>query len=268
MIRVLTALILTVFLSGCFIFGEPTEFDETTGQSPQWIMNKADGFAESRDWRKVIDFLEKLVKRFPDSKVTPQARLSLSYAYYKFGQKELAQQTLDQFIRIYPSHPAMDYAYYLKGLTQYEERGILNKLTFQDISDRDVNALKTSFSTFKDLTKKYPNSKYYQDSVDRMTYLMNKIAEYELHVARFYMKRKAFVAAVNRAQKVITDYPESAHVEESLIIEYLAYQELGIKDLAGDTLKIIKLNYPENPIINNYVDKKKEWWKFWESLTD
>lgn len=268
MIRVLTALILTVFLSGCFIFGEPTEFDETTGQSPQWIMNKADSFAESRDWKKVIGYLEKLVKRFPDSKVTPQARLSLSYAYYKYGQKELAQQMLEQFIRIYPSHPAMDYAYYLKGLTQYDERGILNKITFQDISDRDVNSLKTSFSTFKDLTKKFPNSKYYQDSTDRMTYLMNKIAEYELHVARFYMKRKAFVAAVNRAQKVVTDYPDSVHVEESLIIKYLAYQELGIKDLASDTLKIIKLNYPENPIINNYVDKKKEWWKFWESLTD
>jgi outer membrane protein assembly factor BamD len=203
MFRYLTLFISSIFLAGCFIFGEPTEFDETTGQSPQWIYAKAEALLDQRDFRKSIDFLEKLIKRYPDNKLIPSARLNLGYAYYKYGQKELSTSTLNQFLTLYPSHPSTDYAYYLKGLNLYQERGILNKITMQDISDRDVNDLKKAFEALSELTKRFPESKYSQDATDRMTYLMNKIAEYDLHVARYYMKRKAYIAAVNRAKKFI-----------------------------------------------------------------
>ena len=162
----------------------------------------------------------------------------------------------------------MDYALYLKGLNLYQERGIINKLTMQDISDRDVNDLKKAFDAFNDLITKYPDSKYYQDSTDRMTYLMNKIAEYDLHVARYYMKRKAFVAALNRAKNVYTNYPESVHIEESLVIQYIAYKELKLTDLENSTKKVIDLNYPENDLVLNINNGEKKWWKFWESLVD
>jgi len=268
MFRYLTLFISSIFLAGCFIFGEPTEFDETAGQSPEWIYNKAEALSDQRDFRKAIGFLEKLVKRYPDNRLIPAARLNLAYAYYKFGQKEMSTSTVNQFITLYPSHPLMDYAYYLKGLNLYQERGIINKLTFQDISDRDINDLKKAFDAFSELVNKYPNSKYSQDSTDRMTYLMNKIAEYDLHVARYYMKRKAYVAALNRAKNVYTNYPESIHVEESLIIQYIAYKELKLTDLELDTKKIISRNYPENNLTLDTLEGTKTWWKFWESLED
>ena len=268
MLKYLTLFVVTIFLSGCFIFGEPTEFDETTGQSPEWIYDKAQSLLDQRDFRKSIDFLEKLIKRYPDNKLIPSARLNLAYSYHKFGQAELSTSTVQQFITLYPSHPLMDYAYYLKGLNLYNERGMLNKLTFQDISDRDVNQLKKAFDAFDEVAKRYPNSKYAQDSIDRMTYLMNKIAEYDLHVARYYMKRRAYVAALNRAKNVYTSYPDSIHVKEALVIQYIAYKELKLKDLEMSTKKIIDHNFPEEKITSNYAEENKKWWEFWKSLTD
>ena len=268
MIRYLTLFISSIFLAGCFIFGDPTEFDETTGQSPEWIYNAAEDFSDQRDYRKSINFFEKLIKRYPDNKLIPLARLNLAYAYYKFGQKELSTSTVNQFIILYPSHPLMDYAYYLKGLNLYQERGIVNKLTLQDISDRDINDLKKAFDAFSEVVNKFPNSKYSQDSTDRMTYLMNKIAEYDLHVARYYMKRKAYIAAINRAKNVYANYPESIHVEEALTIQYIAYMELKLTDLEIATKKIIDHNYPENKLAQNKEEGAKIWWKFWESLAD
>lgn len=255
-------------LSGCFIFGEPTEFDETQGQSPQWIYEAADNMMAARDFRKSVDYLEKLIKRYPDDKIIPQARLKLAYGYYKFSQKELSRSTLDQFITLYPSHPAMDYAYYLKGLTLYNEVNIFNKVLSQDISDRDGASLKAAYSAFDDMVKRYPNSKYKQDAVDRMTYLMNKISEYDLHVARYYMKRRAFIAALNRAKQLLEQYPESIHTEEALTIQFISYKELGIKDLELSTKKIIDLNYPDTKITKNYEEERDKWWKFWKSLTN
>lgn len=248
--------------------GEPTEFDDTTGQSPEWILEKGEDFMDQRDYRKAASYLEKLIQRYPENKNTPQARLDLAYVYYKFGQKEMGINTINQFITLYPSHPAMDYAYYLNGILLYEERGIINKLTMQDISDRDIASLKKAFNAFNELIKRYPNSKYYQDSVDRMTYLMNKTAEYDLHVARYYMKRKAYVAALNRSKNIYTNYPESIHVEEALTIQYIAYKELGMKELEISTKKVLDLNYPESKITKDFLKSKSEWWKFWEGLTN
>tara|TARA_B110000503_G_scaffold92389_1_gene139338 strand:- start:592 stop:1374 length:783 start_codon:yes stop_codon:yes gene_type:complete len=258
---------LSALLSGCFIFGEPTEFDETQGKSDQWIIQQAELFSANKDWAKSIDYLEKAEKRFPNSTLAPQIKLNLAYAYKNFYREPEAIAMLDKFIRSYPNHPAMDYAYYLKGVVLFKERGIIDKLSMQDISDRDVSQLESSFNALKEMTQLFQKSQYFEDAKNRMTYLMNKIAERELHVARFYMNKKAYVAALNRAKYVLENYSDSIHQEEALVISISAYEYLDIKDLKEDTIRVLEMNYPNSEFyIQRNKATKKEWWKFWESL--
>ena len=175
--KLIFSLILSVMLSGCFIFGDATELDETEGRSEQWIINEADFYASSKDWPKAISYLEKGEQRLPNSKLAPQFKLNLAYAYKEFYKTAEATAMINKFIRAHPNHPVMDYAYYFRGIILFKDKGIVNKLSMQDISDRDINQLTQSFNAFKELTTKFPKSKYYDDAVDRMTYLMNKISE-------------------------------------------------------------------------------------------
>jgi outer membrane protein assembly factor BamD len=261
------SLILSALLSGCFIFGEPTEFDETTGRSDLWILQQSENFAENRDWVKAADYLEKAEKRFPNSKLAPQIKLNLAYAYKNGFREAEAIGMLEKFIRTYPNHPSMDYAYYLKGVVLFRDRGLVKKITMQDISDRDVTQLELAFQALKELTLVFPESKYTPDSIIRMSYLMNKIAERELHVARYYMKRKAYVAALNRAKYVLENYRQSIHQEEALVISISAYEHLGIEDLKKDTERILEKNYPDSKFDKQKLtSSKKDWWRFWESL--
>jgi outer membrane protein assembly factor BamD len=258
---------LSVLLSGCFIFGAPTEFDETAGKSDQWIMREAEILATNSDWKKAIDYLEKAEKRFPNSKIAPQIKLNLAYAYKNNYLEAEAIMMLEKFIRLYPNHPTMDYAYYLKGVILFKDKGIIKKITMQDISDRDVNQLENSFKTFKEMTTLFPKSKYFEDASIRMNYLMNKIAERELHVARYYMTRNAFVAGLNRAKHVLENYSSSIHQEEALVITISAYENLGIDDLKKDAERILEMNYPDSQFYRQKNNKNiKVWWKFWESI--
>ncbi len=265
--QILLSLILSALLSGCFIFGEPTEFDETKGRSDLWILQRAENYAENQDWIKTVDYLERAEQRFPNSKLAPQIKLNLAFAYRKSFREGEAIGMLDKFIRTYPNHPSMDYAYYLKGVVMFRDRGLVKKITMQDISDRDVGQLEKSFSALKELTLVFPKSKYAPDAIIRMSYLMNKIAERELHVARYYMKRKAYVAALNRAKYVLENYRQSIHQEEALVISISAYDHLGIKDLKKDTERILEKNYPGSKFEKQKnASSKKDWWRFWESL--
>jgi len=267
--KYLISIIFSVLLSGCFIFGEPTEFDETTGQTPGWVLKKATQYSDNKDWPKTISVLEKGEQRFPNSPLAPQFKLNLAFAYYKFSREEEAIAMLNKFIRVHSNHPTIDYAYYFKGVVTFTDRGILDKMTKQDISDRDVNKLKVSFGAFRELITLYPNSKYFDDSVNRMTYLMNKIAEHELFVARFYMKRKAYIAALNRAQYVLDNYPQTVHQEEALVVLISGYENMGITDLQKDAERILALNFPNSTFDRQKLrHNKREWWKFWDSLYD
>jgi len=267
--KLLLPLILSVILSGCFIFGEPTEFDETDGQSDSWIISEAEFYASSKDWQKVISYLEAGERRFPNSKLAPQFKLNLAYAYKEFYKIAEASAMINKFVRAHPNHPAMDYAYYFRGIILFKDRNIFKKLSMQDISDRDINQLTESFNAFKELTIKFPKSTYYKDSIDRMTYLMNKISEYELHVARFYMKRQAYIAALNRAKFVIENYNQSIHQEEALVLMVSCYEHLGIEDLRRDTERVLNQNYPNTKFdAQKITNRKAEWWRFWDSLTN
>jgi len=266
--KLILSLILSALLSGCFIFGEPTEYDETVGRNEIWILQQSENFAANRNWVKVIDYLERAEKRFPNSKLAPQIKLNLAYAYKKFYRHEDALIMIDKFIRSYPNHPTMDYAYYLKGVVMFKDRGLWNKLTMQDISDRDVNELEKSFQALKELTLVFPESEYYDDAITRMSYLMNKIAERELHVARYYMKRKAYVAGLNRSKYVLENYRQSIHQEEALVISISAYEHLGIEDLKKDTERILEKNYPDSDFgKQKSMNSRKDWWRFWDGLS-
>lgn len=266
-IKSLLIISLSIFLSSCAIFGEPNERDETTGLSDYEVLKKAENYSEVNDWPAAIKIYEIAEKRFPNSKLAPQFKLNLAYAYKEFYRETEAINMLNKFIRSYPNHPAMDYAYYLKGVILFRDRNIFKELTMQDISDRDISALEDSFKALKDMTQLFPKSEYYDDALNRMTYLMNKIAERELHVARYYMRRQIYLAALNRAKYVLENYPQSAHQEEALVTQISAYKNLGIDDLASDTERILNLNFPNSTFSKQKKDvDEKNWWEFWDII--
>lgn len=261
------ALFLALLLSGCFIFGNPTEVDETKGWTVQKLYNEATISLQDHDYEKALKYFGILESRYPHGRYAMQAQMETIYIYYKKGDPTAAIAAADRFIKLHPHHPNVDYAYYLKGLAVFNERGMVEKLTGQEISDRDPKALRESFAAFKELVTLYPNSKYVKDATARMTYLVNTLAEHELHVARFYMKRKAYIAAVNRCQYVLTNYPQAPAVEEALVIMISAYDLMGMDDLKQDAQRVLKANYPDSRFNTTTVPSDEgTWWKFWEAL--
>ncbi|HSH54935.1 MAG TPA: outer membrane protein assembly factor BamD [Methylotenera sp.] len=260
-------LMFALLLNGCAIFGAPTELDDTKGWSAERIYQEGETKMRDRDYEKAIGYFQKLESRYPHGRYATQAQLETAYAYYKKQEPILAVAAADRFIKLHPNHPNVDYAYYLKGLAVFNERGIIEKLSKQQVSDRDPRSLRDSFATFKELVTRYPNSRYAKDSTQRMVYLSNSLAEHELHVARYYMKRQAYIAAVNRTKYVIEYYPQSPSVEEALVIMISAYDLLALEDLKNDTLRVLKTNYPDSAMLGKSAPSDERiWWKFWESL--
>jgi len=266
--KIILIISLSFFLSSCAIFGDPTEIDETTGLSDYEVLQKAETYFRNKDYPKAIEIYEIAEKRFPNSKYAPQFKLNLAYAYKQFYRQEEAIAMLDKFIRAYPSHPALDYAYYLKGVVLFKDRDIFDEITMQDISDRDVSQLESSYQALRIMIQLFPKSEYANDAINRMTYLMNKISERELHVSRFYMKKEAYIAAINRAKYVLENYPNSVHQEEALIILISAYENIGIKDLADDTKRVLDLNFPNSRFVQakSSDEEVKKWWEFWNII--
>ena len=261
------ALFFGLMLGGCAIFGDPTELDDTKGWSAEKIYQTGEASMADHDYDKAIGYFKKLESRFPHGKYATQAQLEIAYGYYKKQDPIQAVAAADRFIKLHPDHPNVDYAYYLKGLATFNERGIIEKYSGQEISDRDPKGLKQSFAALKELTDRYPKSRYAKDSTQRMVYLVNALAQSEIYVARYYMKRTAFLAALNRAKYVLEYYPNSTSVEEALVIQVSAYDNMNMEDLKNDSLRVLKTNYPQNPMVTGkIVQDEKVWWKFWESL--
>ena len=259
-------LIISILVSSCAIFGDPTEIDETSGLTDYEALEKAISVQNAKDWPRVIKIYESAEKKFPNSKYAPQFKLNLAYAYKEYYMEDEAIAMLDKFIRAYPNHPASDYAYYLKGVVLFRDKNIFKEITMQDISDRDLSKLEQSFAALQTMTQLFPKSEYYEDAANRMIYLMNKISERELYVARYYMRKKAFLSALNRAKYVLENYPNSSHQEEALVIQISAYKNLGINDLANDTKRVLELNFPNSRSLNNNPKKEdeKNWWEIWD----
>jgi outer membrane protein assembly factor BamD len=252
----------TLTLGGCGLL--PEVVDETAGWSAQKLYAEAKDNLNSGNYERAVKLFETLEARYPFGRYAQQAQLEVAYAYYKDNEPISAIAACDRFIKLHPNHPNVDYAYYLKGLANFnDDLGLLGKLVDQDMSERDPRAARDAFLAFKDLVTRFPDSQYAADSTARMKYLVNALASNEVHVAKYYLKRKAWVAAANRAKEVLKTYPEAPAMEEALAIMVVAYDELGLVDLRDDAQRVLKLNFPDSKYAKGVSIQEKAWYRFW-----
>ena len=256
------AVFLVAFLSGCSLL--PDEIDETRDWTPNKLYTEAKTAIAEGSYDKGIKFFEKLESRYPYGRYAQQAQLEVAFAYYKQQEPASAIAACDRFIRLHPTHPSVDYAYYLKGLVNFnEDLGLLGHVSNQDLTERDPKAARESFEAFKELVTRFPQSKYAPDAAARMKYLVNALAAHEVHVARYYMKRGAFVAAANRAQFAVKTYPDAPANEEALFVMVKAYDALGLNDLRDDSERVMRKNFPNSEYYKRGLNRKEPWWKLW-----
>ena len=255
-------LALTVFIAACSSTGDT--YDETTGWSANKLYAEAKDAQDDGNWEKAAKYLEKLQARYPYGRYAQQAQLELGYVYWKGSEVGSALAACDRFIKLHPSHPAVDYAYYLKGLINFnEDLGLGAFISTQDPTERDAKAARDAFDSFKELVTRFPNSKYAEDATKRLNYLVNAMALMEVHVARYYLKRGAYIAAANRAQYAIKTYPQAPAVEDALFILVSAYDKQGMTDLRDDADRVMRKNFPQSRYFQDAAANQKSWWKFW-----
>jgi outer membrane protein assembly factor BamD len=259
------ASLLLSLAAGCA--GLTSEQDETAGWSAQRLYGEAKDAMASKDWPKAIKYLEKLEARYPYGRFAQQAQLEVAYAHWKDGERASAIAATERFIKLYPNHPNVDYAWYLKGLINFnEQQGLLAFLTNADMTDRDPKSGREAFDAFKEVVNRFPESKYAEDSAARMRYLVNALASHEVHVARYYMKRGAYIAAANRAQYAIRTYPQAPAVEEAVFILVRAYDRLGMTELRDGAERVMRKNFPDSRYFEPGGGRKDvPWWRIWEN---
>lgn len=268
-IAILLMLFATLSLTGCSTIKSwlPEKIDETKNWSASKLYAEAKASLNEGEYQTAIDLYEKLEARYPHGAYAQQAQIEIAYAYYKFEEPESALIAAERFIKLHPRHPNVDYAYYLRGLVSFPARKSVMEFLFpQDESRRDPDASMKSFNYFKLLVEKFPDSKYTQDALLRMRYLRNKVAKNELHVAHYYMQRKAYIAASSRANYVIQHFPQTPAVKEALLILVDAYTQLELPELARDAQRVYdinKQNLPEKVFIEeeSVLPDMPEWMK-------
>lgn len=249
-------------LAGC---STTKDDDRTATWSPNKIYAEAKDELNSGGYDKAIPLFEKLEGRAAGTPLAQQAQLEKAYAHYKAGDQAQALATLDRFMKLHPASPAIDYALYLKGIVNFNDNlGLFSFIARQDLSERDQKAAKESFEAFRELVTRFPDSKYTPDARARMTYIVNSLAQYEVHVARYYYSRGAYVAAVNRAQAALAEYRDVPALEEALYILVRSYDALGMAPLRDDARRVLEKNYPNSEYLSRgFRSKQDPWWKFW-----
>ena len=250
-----------MLLTGCSFAPE----DKSANWSPNKLYAEAKDEMSSGAYDKAIPLLEKLEGRAAGTPLAQQAELDKAYAQYKSAEPAQAIATLDRFMKLHPASPAFDYALYLKGLVNFnDDLGMLSYIARQDLTERDQKAAKESFESFKELVSRFPDSRYAPDARLRMTYIVNALADYELHVARYYYGRAAYVAAINRAQMAVADYQGVPAIEEALFIIVKSYDALGMTQLRDDAQRVLEKNYPQSQYLSRgFKASSDSWWKFW-----
>lgn len=239
------------------------KYDETRDWSAEKLYAEAKDELGGGNYRKAIGYYEKLQARFPYGRYALQSELEVAYAYFRDKDNVNALAAADRFIKLHPNHSAVDYAYYLKGLVNFNgDLGPFGDWIKQDMAERDPRAAQDSFDAFKELVRRFPDSRYTADSVARMRYLVDMLAMNEVHVAQYYLRHKAYVAAVARAKQVITNYPQAPAVEPALQTLVTGYDGLGLADLRDDSARLLKLNYPQSrqPVVEA---TERKWWRPW-----
>jgi outer membrane protein assembly factor BamD len=258
-----TAFAVALLLGACGIFGS-SDYDETRGWSVQKLYAEARAELAARAWPEAIKHYERIESRYPYGRFAQQAQIELAYAQWKNDDAASALATIDRFVKQHPSHPSADYMYFLRGLINFnDDLGIMGFISSQDMSERDPKAAADAFVAFKEVVTRFPDSKYAADSIQRMNYLVNALASHEVHVARYYLKRQAYVAAVNRTQYAMKTYPDAPANEEGLVIMVRAYDALGMKELRDDAQRVLNKNFPNSVYLTGGPKKDTSWWQIW-----
>lgn len=237
-------LLLTLALSGCALFNNPSDNPEKWSASNYYEEGKK--ALNSGDYKLAIERFEGLISHHPFGPYAQQAQFEIAYAYYKYDEADSAIAAADQFIKLYPRHPRVDYAYYVKGLARFPKSDYLEDVFSLDMAQRDPRALRESFQFFSELIQRFPDSPYAADSAQRMIYLRNALARSEMHAAEFYMQKGAYAAAANRAKYVVEHYDRSPSIPAALTLMAKAYDRLGMPTLAQDARRVLELNFPEH----------------------
>ncbi len=252
-IRLLSLLILAaaVALSGCKNgFGNKKQ-EETETLAVQPLYEKAREYRDKENFARAQRYYERLISRFPFGAYTEQSQLDLAYSQYKQGKYEDATSTIDRFIRTYPTHPNIDYMYYLRGLVNFgRENFFLQKIARADMSARDLTTPQASSNDFSELIRRYPNSRYAGDSRQRLIYLRNFFAQHEIETGLYYYRRGAWVSAINRGKYILENYPQSQFQGDAVALLAASYSKLGDETLAGNSERVLKANYPEHPYLD------------------
>ncbi|MBI5890717.1 MAG: outer membrane protein assembly factor BamD [Nitrosomonadales bacterium] len=258
---------LAVFLLLSLVACSTDPNKEENNASAEELYTQAKASMEDRSYEKAIQQFETLQSRYPYGRHAQQSQMEIAYAYYKHSEPAPALAAVDRFIKQYPNSPNLDYMFYLKGLINFNENinSLLGTFFKQDPAERDPTALRESFDSFKELVARFPDSKYTPDARLRMQYLLNTLASSDIHVASYYLRRGAYVAAVNRAKSVLTDFPQTPQTRDALQIMVQAYDAMGMKDLSKDAQRVLNLNAAKDGIkpVEREMPSKAPWWQFW-----
>jgi outer membrane protein assembly factor BamD len=258
--RCLMMLLFASAIAACDLLPEVKE--ETATWSAEKLYQEAHVMMVTGNYTRAIKLYDTLEGRFPYGRYAQQAILEGAYSNYRAGETATAVASCDRFIRTYPNHPNVDYAYYLKGVVNFrEDQGIFGWVVEQDLSERDPKMARESYGAFRELTTRFPQSKYAADATQRMRYLVNALSMYEVHVSDYYYRRGAYVAAVNRAQSSLTSYPQTPANEDALILLVRSYDKLGLPQLRDDAQRILASTYPNGKWS---LPDDRPWWKFWQ----
>ena len=261
--RVLSLLAAAVVLvAAC---GSSEKIDPNSTKAVEALYAEGKDELASGGYERAIKIFERVEGRAAGTLLAQQASLDLAYAQHRSGDRAAALATLDRFIKLHPSSPALDYALYLRGIANFNDKlGLLSALSKQDLSERDQQASRDSYQSFRQVVDQFPQSRYAGDAKLRMDYIVNALAEYELHVSRYYFRRGAYVAAVNRAQQVLLEFPQAPSTEEALYLMVTSYQQLGLDTLAKDAQRVLETNFPQSRFLGgSNAQAKKAWWQFW-----
>lgn len=256
-------LIITLFgLSACGLL--PEKADETKNWSAARLYQEAKSDIDNGAYESAIKNLEKLETRFPFGTYAQQAQMEIPYVYYRQGDQAQALAAIERFIKLHPNHENLDYIFYLRGLVNFNDQiNFFQALAHQDMTERDPKASREAFDAFKALVVRFPNSPYTPDALLRMKYLVNTLAQYDLHVAKYYYRRGAYVAAANRAQSAIKEYPDAPAIEEALFVLYNSYDKMGLIELRDDANRVFVHNFPNSKFTHPDEVVHKSWWQFW-----
>jgi len=239
--RLLWPFLTILLLGGCSLL--PEQKDKTEGWSAQRLYAAATEQLHDGNYQKAIDYYQKLESRYPFGKYALQSQLNIAYAYYKNDEPDSALAAIDRFVRLHPDHPAVAYALYLKGLVNFTQNmGFFSRFLPTDNSQRDPGSIQDAYNDFAELVRRFPDTEYARDARLRMLYLRNMLARHELHVARYYLDRGAWLAAANRAQYVVQHYQYTPSVKDALIIMIIAYEKMGEEELYRDAIRVLAYN--------------------------